>query len=53
VSPRRVHRQAAIIHRKLGERDKEEAVLRRWLAACPPERREGSSIQQRLDKLGG
>ena len=45
--------QAAIIHRKLGERDKEEAVLRRWLAACPPERRESSSIHQRLDKLIG
>ncbi|MGY2876365.1 hypothetical protein ACVW00_003555 [Marmoricola sp. URHA0025 HA25] len=45
--------QAAIIHRKLGERDKEEAVLRRWLAACPPERRDGSSIQQRLAKLVG
>ncbi len=43
--------QAAIIHRKLGERDKEEAVLRRWLGTCPPERRAGSSIQQRLDKL--
>lgn len=45
--------QAAIIHRKLGERDNEEAVLRRWLAACPPERRDGSSIQKRLDKLVG
>lgn len=45
--------QAAIIHRKLGERDKEEAVLRRWLAACPPERCQGSSIEQRLDKLVG
>lgn len=45
--------QAAIIHRKLGERDKEEAVLRRWLAVCPPERRDGSPIQQRLAKLTG
>ncbi|WP_459976032.1 hypothetical protein [Nocardioides pyridinolyticus] len=43
--------QAAIIHRKLGERDKEEAVLRRWLAACPPERRRASKIQKRLDSL--
>lgn len=43
--------QAAIIHRKLGQRAEEEAVLRRWLDACPTERREGSSIKQRLDKL--
>lgn len=43
--------QAAVIHRKLGQRDEEEAVLRRWLEICPPERREGSSIKQRLDKL--
>jgi hypothetical protein len=45
--------QAAIIHRKLGQRDKEAAVLRRWLAYCPPERRKGSSIKERLDKLSG
>lgn len=45
--------QAAIIHRKLGERDKEEAVLRRWLAVCPPDRRAGSVIQERLNKLVG
>lgn len=45
--------QAAIIHRKLGQRDKEAAVLRRWLAYCPPERRKGSSIKERLDKLTG
>ena len=45
--------QAAIIHRKLGEREKEEAVLRRWLEVCPPERSEGSFIQRRLDKLIG
>lgn len=43
--------QAAIIHRKLGQRAEEAAVLRRWLDACPLERRSGSSIQQRLDKL--
>lgn len=43
--------QAAIIHRKLGQRAEEEQVLRRWLDACPPDRRGGSSIQQRLDKL--
>lgn len=44
--------QAAIIHRKLGQRDKEVAVLRRWVEACPPERRVGSKVQERLDKLG-
>ncbi|WP_256840811.1 HIRAN domain-containing protein [Ornithinimicrobium cryptoxanthini] len=43
--------QAAIIHRKLGQRAEEEAVLRRWLDSCPPERRSGSRIQQRLDKI--
>lgn len=45
--------QAAIIHRKRDERDQEVAVLRRWLDACPPGRRGGSKIQERLDKLGG
>lgn len=45
--------QAAIIHRKRGERAEEVAVLRRWLTACPPERRAGSKLQGRLDKLGG
>jgi len=45
--------QAAIIHRKLGERDSEVAVLRRWLEACPAELRDRSSINQRLDKLIG
>ncbi len=43
--------QAAIIHRKLDQRDDEIAVLRRWLAICPPDRREGSRIKQRLEKL--
>lgn len=43
--------QAAIIHRKLKQRDQEIAVLERWLRVCPPERRAGSTIQQRLDKL--
>lgn len=43
--------QAAIIHRKRGERDLEVAVLQRWLNVCPPERREGSKICQRLAKL--
>lgn len=45
--------QAAIIHRKRGERDEEIAVLQRWLRACPPARRDGSKIQERLDKLTG
>lgn len=45
--------QAAIIHRKRGERDEEVAVLRRWLEVCPADRRAGSKIQERLDKLGG
>ena len=45
--------QAAIVHRKLGERDKEISVLERWLRVCPPERREGSTIQQRLNKITG
>lgn len=44
--------QAAIIHRKLQQREQEVAVLKRWLAACPPERREGR-IQARLDNLLG
>lgn len=43
--------QAAIIHRKLRQPEQEIAVLRRWLVACPPERRTGSGIQARLDKL--
>lgn len=45
--------QAAIIHRKRGEHDQEVAVLRRWLDACPPGRRAGSKIQERLDKVTG
>jgi len=45
--------QAAIVHRKLGQHDEEVAVLRRWLRACPVERRAGSRIQQRLTKLVG
>jgi hypothetical protein len=43
--------QAAIIHRKLGDRDAEIAVLQRWIEACPPKRRAGSKIRQRLDRL--
>lgn len=43
--------QAAIIHRKRGEHDQEVAVLQRWLRMCPPDRRAGSKIQERLDKM--
>ena len=42
---------AAIIHRKLGQRDEELAVLKRWLRLCPPSQRSGSRIGQRLAKL--
>lgn len=45
--------QAAIIHRKRGEREQEIAVLQRWLRVCPLERRSGSRIEQRLTKLQG
>ncbi len=44
---------AAIIHRKLGQRDKEIAVLKRWLRLCPAGQRDGSRIGQRLAKLNG
>ena len=43
--------QAAIIHRKLGQRDQEIAVFERWLRLCPKEYREGSGINERLIKL--
>jgi len=42
---------AAIIHRKLKQRDEEIAVLQRWIDHCPPERRAGSQIATRLAKL--
>ena len=45
--------QAAIIHRKRGQRDEEVAVLQRWLRLCPPERRAGAKIGQRLAKFQG
>jgi hypothetical protein len=45
--------QAAIIHRKLGQRDEEIAVLKRFLLACPPSRRNAGRIKERLDKLAG
>lgn len=43
--------QAAIIHRKLGQRDEEIAVLERWITKCPIGRRGDSSIQARLNKM--
>lgn len=43
--------EAAILHRKRGERDQEIAVLKRWLALCPARNREGSRVQERLNKL--
>lgn len=44
---------AAIIHRKLGQRSQEIAVLERWLRYCPEDRREGSRVALRLEKLTG
>lgn len=43
--------EAAIVHRKLKERDEEIAVLKRWLAASSKKHRDGSSIAERLAKL--
>lgn len=43
--------QAAIIHRKLSQKDEEIAVLKRWLARCPKAHRAGSRIGKRLAKL--
>lgn len=43
--------QAAIIHRKRGEHDKELEVLQRWVRLCPAERRAGHRLTQRLAKL--
>lgn len=43
--------QAAIVHRKLGQRDEEIAVLRRWLAFVPEGRRPDTDIGKRLAKL--
>lgn len=42
---------AAIIHRKLGQKDEEVAVLERWLRLCPASQRDGSRIGLRLAKL--
>ncbi|GKV74450.1 hypothetical protein NCCP2145_38310 [Pseudarthrobacter sp. NCCP-2145] len=43
--------QAAIVHRKLGQRAEEIAVLKRWLDSTPKSRRAGSRIAERLAKL--
>lgn len=43
--------ETAIIHRKLGERDQEVAVLKRWLEYCPPRSRDDTKIGMRLVKL--
>lgn len=43
--------QAAIVHRKLGQKNEEIAVLKRWLARCPKAHRASSSIAERLGKL--
>lgn len=43
--------QAAIIHRKLSQKEEEIAVLKRWLVRCPKAQRAGSSIAERLSKL--
>jgi hypothetical protein len=43
--------QAAIVHRKLGQKDEEIAVLKRWLDSTPKSRRAGSRIAERLAKV--
>ncbi|MEW1950820.1 hypothetical protein AB0280_16405 [Pseudarthrobacter sp902506025] len=43
--------QAAIVHRKLGQKAEEIAVLSRWLDSTPKSRRAGSRIAERLAKL--
>jgi hypothetical protein len=43
--------QAAIVHRKLGQKAEEIAVLKRWMGSCPKGRRAGSRIAERLAKL--
>ena len=43
--------QAATVHRKLGQRAEEIAVLKRWLDSTPKSRRAGSRIAERLAKL--
>lgn len=43
--------EAAIVHRKLGQRDEERAVLQRWIDAAPEDRRPGSRVAERLAKI--
>jgi hypothetical protein len=43
--------QAAIIHRKLKERDEEIAVLERWIKRAPAALKRDSTIAERLAKL--
>ncbi|MFC7876875.1 HIRAN domain-containing protein [Isoptericola sp. NPDC057391] len=43
--------QAAIIHRKLRQPEREAAVLERWLAFVPVEQRASTKLGQRLAKL--
>lgn len=42
--------QAAIVLRKLGRRDEEIAVLKRYVDACPPKYKQ-NPLKERLDKL--
>ena len=43
--------QAAIIHRKLGQKEQEIAVLERWLQFVPAESRSSMGIGERLAKI--
>ncbi|WP_339620799.1 hypothetical protein [uncultured Salinibacterium sp.] len=45
--------QSAIIHRKLGQKDQEIAVLKRWLSFVPPKDRDQTRLGQRLAKITG
>lgn len=42
---------AAVVHRKLGQHEEERAVLERWIAATPKDRRADSKVAERLNKL--
>ena len=44
--------QATIVHWKLSQCDEEIAVLKRSLARCPKQYRDGSPIAEPLAKLG-
>jgi len=44
-------KEAAIIHRKLGQRDQEIAVLERWLKFFPEKDRANTTVGERLAKL--